>query len=97
MCQSDTVNTHNIPIYVVCCICRNLRAFWGDQTDPKSAAGGPPQDLRTGIVLTVGISLLYPGSKFRIAIIFIFLPDCDVDDDGGVWEKCLQGRDMTVP
>ena len=41
--------------------------FGGDQTDPKSATGGQPQDLRTGIVLTVGISLLYPGSKFRIA------------------------------
>ena len=85
--------------------------FGGDQTDPKSATGGPPQDLRTGIVLTVGTSLLYQafftwpslpgllysGSKFRIAILFILLPDCDADDDGGVWEKCLQGRDMTVP
>ena len=30
-----------------------------------------------------------------------FLTGCDVDDDddggGGGWEKCLQGRDMTVP
>ena len=48
MCRSDTVNTHNIPIYVVCYICRNLRAFWGDQTDPKSACGGPNSILRTG-------------------------------------------------
>ena len=34
-------------VYVVCCLCRNLRAFWGDQTDPKSACGGPNSILRT--------------------------------------------------
>ena len=30
-------------------ICRNLRAFWEDQTDQKSAVGGPKQILRTGV------------------------------------------------
>ena len=48
MYQSDTVNQHNIPIYVVCCICRNLSTSWGDQNDPKSACGGLNSILRTG-------------------------------------------------
>ena len=30
------------------CICRNLRAFGGDQTDPKSVCGGPNTILSTG-------------------------------------------------
>ena len=43
-----TKSIHNIPTYVVCCTCRNLRAFRGDQTDPKSTCGGPNSILRTG-------------------------------------------------
>ena len=42
-------------IYVICCICRNLRAFLGDQTDPKSAGGGPNSILRTGCVTQLAI------------------------------------------
>ena len=41
---------YNIPIYVICCICRNLRAFWGDQTDPKHVCGGPNSILRIKIL-----------------------------------------------
>ena len=43
-----TLSIHSTPIYVVGCICRNLRAFWGDQTDPKPACGGPNSIVRTG-------------------------------------------------
>ena len=44
----DIVHTQYVPMYVVCCICQNLRAFWGDQTDPKSAGEEPILILRTG-------------------------------------------------
>ena len=40
---------HKIRTFVVGWICRNLRAFWEDQTDQKSAMGGPKQILRTGL------------------------------------------------
>ena len=40
------------------------------------------------------------GTKCRVSLLFTFLTGCDVDGNGGGgggWEKCLQGRDMTVP
>ena len=37
-----------IRTYGVGWICRNLPAFWEDQTDKKSAVGGPKRILRTG-------------------------------------------------
>ena len=47
VCQIDTVTKYPflpfvayVQIYVL---------FWGDQTDPKSACGGPNSILRTGI------------------------------------------------
>ena len=39
---------HKIRIFVACWMCRKLRAFWGDQTDPKFGWGGPNSILRTG-------------------------------------------------
>ena len=39
---------HKIRTFVVGWICRNLGAFWEDQTDPKFVCGGPNSILRTG-------------------------------------------------
>ena len=71
MCQSDTVNTHNIPIYVVCCICRNLRTFWGDQTNPKSAFGGPNSVLIVlSILMTITVTTWEIGIKATYVLFF---------------------------
>ena len=40
--------TKKLRTYVVGWFCWNLRAFWEDQTDQKSAVGGPKRILRTG-------------------------------------------------
>ena len=52
---------HKIRTFVVGWICRNLRAFWEDQTDQKSALGGPNQILRTGPLTIETVPLHRPG------------------------------------
>ena len=39
---------HKIRVFVLCWICWNLRVFWEDQMNPKSAVGGPKLISRTG-------------------------------------------------
>ena len=41
--------TKKLRTYVVGWFCWNLRAFWEDQTDQKSAVGGPKRISRTGV------------------------------------------------
>ena len=59
-------------IYVVCCICRNLCAFWGDQTDPKSACGGPTSILRTGPPGVNRVNII----GWQVHIIIVLLSQC---------------------
>ena len=44
-------------------MCQNLRAFWEDIMDPKSAVGGPKQISRTGMV----------SSKNKCSLLLIIL------------------------
>ena len=45
---SDWRSKYKVRTFDVFWTCRNLRAFWEDQMDPKSALGGPKPILRSG-------------------------------------------------
>ena len=65
VCQIDT---HKWSISVICCICWNLHAFWGDQMDPKSACRGPNSILMTGTAVIRrpgGSSVGWPEAKLE--------------------------------
>ena len=64
---------HKIRTFVVGWICRNLRAFWEDQTDQKSALGGPNQILRTGPLTIETVPLHRPGCALTCST---FIPHC---------------------
>ena len=55
---------HKIRTFIVGWICRNLRAFWEDQTDQKSAVGGPKQILRTGTYRVSKKNWVLPNRAF---------------------------------
>ena len=56
---------HKIRIFVACWMCRKLRAFYGDQTDPKFVCGGPKSILRTGIRMPV-ITFVHPQQLEKV-------------------------------
>ena len=47
-------------------ICRDLRAFWGDQPDQKLVVGGPQLIYRTGVVVVVIV--LWNLKRYRVRL-----------------------------